>query len=134
MKAIFTDHSREYLSEFERASRAALEAVGNQAVSHAKNNVTAAGRKDTGKMRNDISYRVQGKDVYVGTNTKYAPFHEMGTGIYISGGRKSPWAYQDAEGNWHFTRGLPPIHFLKRAAQEHIAEYKAILKRIFKGG
>ncbi len=121
-----TDNSAETLESFDQNMRAALEACGIQATSNAKQNVTAAGRRRTGAMINSINHRVSGKNAYVGTNISYGKFHEMGTGIYIAGGRKSPWAYQDGDGNWHWTRGIPPIHFIKRSVEEHIAEYKEI--------
>lgn len=74
--------------------------------------------------------------VYIGTNVEYAPFVEMGTGIYAEDedgtpngeGRPDPWAYQDDDGNWHMTRGIKPVHFLKKAASEHTDEYKNLLK------
>ena len=127
-----TDNSAETLASFEQNMKAALEACGNQAASHAKQNVAEASRIKTGAMRNSINHRVSGKNAYVGTNISYAKFHEMGTGIYIAGGRKSPWAYQDGDGNWHWTRGIPPIHFIKRSVEEHIAEYREIFIRFLR--
>ncbi len=134
MSVTFKDNSAQYLAEFDAACRAALEAVGNQAVSHAKRNVTAAGRVDTRVMRGSITHQVKDDTVFVGTNVKYAIFNELGTGIYISGGRKTPWSYQDGHGEWHTTKGMPPIHFLKNAIVQHMNEYVAIIKKIFKGG
>ena len=121
-----TDNSAETLESFEGNMKNALEACGIQAESNAKSVVTEASRVNTGAMRNSISHKVAGKKAYVGTSISYAKFHEMGTGIYIGGGRKSPWAYQDGEGNWHWTRGIPPIHFIKRSVEEHVAEYREI--------
>lgn len=74
--------------------------------------------------------------VYIGTNVEYAPFVEMGTGIYAEDedgmpngeGRTDPWAYQDDDGNWHMTRGIKPVHFLKKAASEHTDEYKNLME------
>lgn len=126
---IFTDNTGEIIRAVEEAAEAALEACGNQAVSHAKTVITEASRANTGALRNSVSHRVQGKDCYIGTNMSYAIFHEYGTGIYIAGGRKSPWAFQDSNGNWHMTRGVPPIHFLKHAAEDHAAEYKEIFRQ-----
>lgn len=134
MPVVFTDNSPETLRELERASKAALEAVGNQAASFAKNNVLAAGRIATGTMRDKIDHKVQGDTVYIGTNVKYAIYNEMGTGIYIAGGRQSPWAYKDAEGNWHRTRGMRPIHFLKNAAANNVQIFRAIILKYLKGG
>lgn len=132
MAVKFTDNSAQTLRDLEILTRVALEAVGNQAVSHAKQTITAAGRIDTGAMRGNISHRVRGDKCYIGTDTSYAIYHELGTGIYIGGGRKSPWAYEDAKGEWHWTRGVRPLHFIKNAAANHVAEYRAIIDRIMR--
>ena len=57
---------------------------------------------------------------YVGTNVDYAPYLHQGTGIYaVNGdGRKTPWSWQDEEGNWHRTVGQPPQPFLENALDE----------------
>lgn len=131
------DNSDKVLEELETAMEAALESVGQQGVSHAKKNITEAGRVDTGALRNSISHAVVKKEkaVYIGTNVEYAVFNEMGTGVHLEGGggRQTPWSYQDAKGNWHRTRGMKPIHFLKRAASEHGEEYKKIIEQQLKG-
>lgn len=126
------DHSSEVLRELERRCEAALEACGNEAVSHAKENITDAGRVDTGNLRNSMSHLVKGDTCYIGTNNEYAIYNEMGTGIYVGGGRTSPWAYQDANGEWHRTRGMKGIHFLKNAVAGHISEYKQIIEKFLK--
>ena len=127
----FTDNSPQVLQDLKSKIEAALEAVGNQAVSHAKQNITAASRVDTGAMRNSMNHLVQGNDCYVGTNQEYAIYHEFGTGIYCEGGggRQTPWTYQDSHGEWHRTRGLRPIHFLKNAIAEHTSEYQQIIEQ-----
>ena len=130
---IYTDNTKEVLSAFESQIKQAMEAVGNQAVSHAKNRVTAEGRIATGTLRNEISHQVVDKDCYVGTNTSYAIFNEMGTGIYVAGGRSSPWSYQDANGEWHRTSGMKPIHMIRDAAAGHEGEYKAIIQSYMTG-
>lgn len=146
-----TDNSAELMRAFENQLNTALDAVGVQAEAHAKQIVSDAkvyghidlkqygekdnSRVDTGAMRNSISHTVHEHDVYIGTNNQYAPYHELGTGIYASqaGGRQSPWYYKDRKGKWHRTRGLYPIHFLKKAASEHTKEYKGIIEKVLKG-
>lgn len=146
-----TDNSGEVLEAFKNQLAVALEAVGTQAESHAKQvisdslvygntDLTKYGEKDnsrvdTGRLRNSVSHTVQQEDVYIGTNLDYAPYHELGTGIYASqpGGRKTPWVYYDRHGKAHKTRGLYPLHFLKKAASEHTDEYKAIIEKIMRG-
>lgn len=147
-----TDNSGEIMRRFEQSLQIALEAVGTQAESHAKQVISDFvvyggvklpenyheednSRVDTGRLRNSVAHAVREHDAYIGSNLEYAPYHELGTGIYASqaGGRQTPWKYQDRQGNWHTTRGLYPIHFLKKAASEHSEEYKAIIEKILKG-
>jgi len=134
MKADFkvtVDNSAAMLDDMETRIQAALEACGQQAVSHAKQNITRASRVDTGAMRNSINHTVKDGKAYIGTNIEYAAYHEVGTGIFAESGkgRKDPWIYKDDQGNWHRTRGIKPIHFLKNAVAENIAEYKAIMAK-----
>lgn len=122
-------------NEIEKKKTAVLEAVGLQAETNAKINITNAGRVDTGRLRNSITHTVSGDNVYIGTNVEYGIWHEVGTGIYADDGqgRKSPWAYQDSKGVWHYTKGVKPSHFLKNAVSEHMDEYKQIAENILKG-
>ena len=136
MNVTVYDHTEEILDALAEKVSAALEAVGNQAVSHAKQNVTEGDRRRTGTLENSISHLVDdgSKTVHIGTNNEYAIYNEMGTGIHVEGGggRQTPWHYQDAQGNWHTTRGMRPIHFLKNAIANHIEEYRAIIEQILK--
>lgn len=133
-----TDNSAEVLAALQEQVEAALEAVGNQAVSHSKSIVTAESRVDTGALRNSINHLVSMDEqaVYVGTNQEYAIFNEYGTGIYLDGGggRQSPWSYKDKRGKWHRTRGMKPIHFLRDAIAKHLDEYKQIIELYLRGG
>lgn len=118
---------------------AALTDCGSQAEGYAKSTLTVTGRRGEGFLINSISNTVKvEKDramAYVGTNNEYAPYHEMGTGIYAEGGggRQTPWSYKDRHGEWHTTRGIRPTHFLKNAIADHIDEYKAIIEAHLKG-
>ena len=127
---VTADNTAEVLRELETKIAAALEACGNQAVSHAKQNITEAGREDTGAMRNSITHQVEGDTCYVGTNIEYAIYNEYGTGVFADSGkgRQTPWSYQDEKGKWHRTKGMKPIHFLKNAIANHISEYKSIIE------
>lgn len=134
MAVKFIDNSAQFLADLEIQRKAGLEACGNQAVSHSKSIITSAGRIATGNMHDHVDHKVQDEVCYVGTNTRYAIYNEMGTGIYIAGGRKTPWHYKDAEGEWHTTKGMPPIHFIKNSLANFIAEYKAIFIKHLRGG
>lgn len=125
------DNSDEFLKLFEERKEAILEACGLTAETYAKMLTPV----DSGRLRNSITHTVKGDEVYIGTNVAYAPWIELGTGIYASDGqgRKSPWAYQDSKGKWHWTKGIKPRHMLKRSIEDHKGEYKAIVEEILKG-
>lgn len=129
-----TDNSRQFLSELHSKIGVALEAAAIQAESHAVRIITQEKRVDTGAMKNSISHSVSGDTAYIGSNLEYAVYHELGTGIYASqgGGRKTPWFYVGRDGKKHRTVGLKPIHFLKRAIEENVSEYKAIIEQEMK--
>lgn len=62
----------------------------------------------------------------VGTNKEYAPYVEMGTGLFSTNkdGRHTPWVYKDAKGNEHVCIGQKPQPFLQPALQENIDTIK----------
>lgn len=53
------DHSDEVLAALRNAVERAAMAIGETAVKHAKDNITAQGAVDTGRLRNSITYMVQ---------------------------------------------------------------------------
>lgn len=104
---------------------AALEEIGIRAEAYA----TLACPVDTGTLRKSIAHARDDTAAYIGTNVKYAPFVELGTGIFAEkGGRKTPWSYKDAKGHWHKTSGMKPQPFLRPALQNHIDEYEQVVK------
>ena len=123
---VFNDYSADVLNEFHDAVLRALERCGEQAEGYAKDLAPV----DTGNLRNSISHKVDDGEpaVYIGSNTSYAPYVELATGIYAEGGRPTPWVYQDENGNWHWTRGNKAQPFLKPAVADHAKEYQSIIK------
>lgn len=125
------------LGEMQRRKLAALEAIGLTAEKHAKENLTAFPRVDTGRLRNSIAHAVAPSEeaVYIGTNVSYAVYVELGTGIHASdgNGRKTPWVYIDSEGKAHVTKGMKPTHYLRDAACNHSEEYKKLATTYLKG-
>ena len=79
MKVDYKDNSQQILSALEKGKRNALTAIGSSAETHAKDNITADDLIDTGRLRNSISYAVDGESAYIGTNVEYAPYLELGT-------------------------------------------------------
>lgn len=129
---VITTNKDAFLKAADEAIERALEAVGLDAVGNAQDIITAEGRVDTGQMRNSIAYQVETgeKAVYIGSNLEHAIYNEVGTGIFAEGGggRKDPWVYTDAKGETHYTHGMKPIHFLKRAVSENASEYEQIIE------
>lgn len=129
-------HADLFKDAVKEAVEAALEAVGLQAEGYAKANITAAGRVDTGELRNSVTHQVEESEqaVYIGSGLEYAIYNEVGTGIYAEGGggRKDPWMYVDDNGVGHRTVGMKPIHFLKDAVADNGEEYRQIAESVLK--
>lgn len=138
MKFDLTDNSDDVLTALHDAVAKGLEMCGLTAEGYAKENITANKSVDTGTLRNSITHQVveDERTVYIGTDVEYAPYVELGTGIYAEGGggRPTPWVYQDEKGNWHWTRGNVAQPFLAPAAKDHVKEYEAILKEALENG
>lgn len=87
---------------------------------------------DTGELRRSITHYATQEECVIGTNLFYAPYLELGTGLWaVSGdGRKDvPWSYKDEEGNWHSTVGIhphpymgPALHDNRRKIEKEIAK------------
>lgn len=106
-----TSHISEVKNATDEAITRALEAIGIQCSSHAKEELTNDPvRVDTGRLRNSITSTVQGNAAYVGTNVEYA--------IYVHEG----------------TRKMRPNRFLKNAVVKNKDEYKAIAEAELKKG
>ena len=133
MSSTFVDNSDEILRARGQACDRGLFRCGEKAVEYAKDLCPV----DTGNLRNSISAAViDGKEVRVGTPTKYAIYQEMGTGQYAEGGggRPTPWKYQDAQGIWHWTAGNRAHPFIKPAVADHGNTYRKIMEDEMKNG
>ena len=131
MQITLEDHSKEVLAAMESACAVALEMCGLAAEDYAKRLCPV----DTGNLRNSITHTVDTaeKSAYVGTNSEYAVYVEMGTGQYVAGGRPTPWVYKDEKGNWHMTHGQRAQPYIKPAVADHSAQYKKIIEQTLKG-
>lgn len=132
MTVDFKDNSKAVLEAFQQAVEKGLEECGLVAEGYAKKLAPV----DTGNLRNSISHKVDTDEpaCYIGSNVEYAVYQEMGTGQYVTGGRPTPWVYQDAKGNWHWTKGNPAKPFLKPAVADHAKEYRQIIEQELKNG
>ena len=127
MKVILDDHSAEVLSALDAAIARGLEKCGLVGEGYAKKLCPV----DTGNLRNSITHTVTNsgeRAAYVGTDSEYAIYVEMGTGKYVTGGRPTPWVYKDAQGNWHMTHGQRAQPYIKPAVADHAQQYQKIIK------
>jgi hypothetical protein len=102
---IVQNNKDEILRLVKQATDAALWAIGTEMEGNAKIYET---RVKTGLLHNSISHAETDDTVYVGTDVKYAPVHELG-------GRK-----------------ISALHFLQRSVSDHIDRYKKILEASLK--
>ncbi len=132
MNIQLTDNSDEVISVMKAAALRALEKCGLTAEGYAKKLCPV----DTGNLRNSISHGVDSEEpaAYIGTNSEYAAYVELGTGQYYPGGRQDPWAYQDHKGNWHRTSGNKAQPYLKPAVADHSQTYNQIIEDEMKNG
>lgn len=128
MSVEITDNSKKVSAAIKAALLRGLEKCGLVAEGYAKKLCPV----DTGNLRNSITHVVDEQEpaAIIGTDNEYAAYVELGTGIYAEGGggRPTPWVYQDAKGNWHYTRGNKAQPFLKPAAADHAIQYRKILE------
>lgn len=128
MTVEFHSNLGEVLKGSEEAIARAAEIIGGMAESYAKQLCPV----DTGNLRNSITHTTENNNrtVVIGSSVKYAPFVELGTGKFAENGdgRQTPWSYQDSNGNWHTTSGMPPRPYLRPAIENHKDEYKHVLQ------
>lgn len=134
MSVEIQDNSKEISAAIKEALLRGLEKCGLVAEGYAKKLCPV----DTGNLRNSITHAVDEQEpaAIVGTNNEYAAYVELGTGKYAEGGggRPTPWVYQDAKGNWHYTHGNKPHPFLKPAVADYKDQYRKILEDELKNG
>ena len=132
MKVEITDNSGKVKEELEAACLRALEKCGLVAEGYAKDLCPV----DTGDLRNSITHQVDSGEpaAYIGTDSEYGAYVELGTGKYYPGGRQEPWTYQDANGNWHMTHGQRAKPYLKPAIADHADKYRRIIEEELKNG
>ena len=66
------------------------------------------------------------------SNKKYAVWVHFGTGIYAQDGdgRKTPWLYEDKQGNLHRTAGVKPKPYMTLGAQKALPKIVKIMSKI----
>lgn len=126
-----TDNTALTREAIQAACARALEECGLMAEGYAKNLCPV----DTGNLRNSITHQVDVSELLcrIGSNSEYAVYVELGTGIYYPGGHQTPLVYQDAKGNWHLTHGQRAQPYLKPAVADHVQQYKWIFEGEMRG-
>lgn len=124
---ILTDLSDAVLEAFGDAVARTLVRWGQEGEGYAKDLVPV----DTGNLRNSITHKVKlgEKATYIGTNSEYAAYVELGTGKYSKTGGGTPkthWAYMGDDGEWHIGKPMKPQPYLKPAVANHRQTYKNI--------
>ena len=107
MEVNITDNSPEVQAAFNDKIALVLGAIGEIAEGYAKEDCPV----DTGRLRNSITHRTEGKDEYIGTNVEYAPYVEL-------------------IDRYNHTNGK--AHFLRDAATTHGEEFKTTAEIILK--
>lgn len=155
------DKSEQITHILENRLSGILSAIGVKAQEHAVKNIVNFKYVKTGQAKNSITFAVNGGKVYVGSNLKYFPYLELGTGVHASDGhgRRGYWVYVPGEkyerkGNKkiytlqeaiviaemlrekgldaHVTNGIKPSHAIRNSISEHMDEYKQIVAEGFK--
>lgn len=91
-----------------------------------------------GQLQRSIDFIVSddGTEGVVYSNLRYAPYVEVGTGIYASkgGGRQKPWRYPiyiDGQVQFRTTRGMKPRPYLEPALTQNTSRIKDCFKGMF---
>lgn len=129
----FIDNSVQVKSAIEAAAIKWLHEAAGEIQAQTMRNT----REDTGKTKQSWEYRVDTaeKKAVVGSNAENAIWEEFGTGQYaIKGnGRKTPWKYQDRNGNWHTTRGKKPTRAFFKAYTMNKSKLKKSFESAMRG-
>lgn len=92
---------------------------------------------DTGQLKASWSYKVNEEklEAQIGSPSENAIWEEFGTGEFAMNGdgRKTPWRYQDAKGNWHTTTGKRPKRAFFRAYTSSKSKLITAARKKFKG-
>lgn len=106
MSVEFKSNKEEVLAALADAIKQGLEIIGGAAEGYAADQCPV----DTGRLQGSIAHEPEGdKTMVVGTNVEYAPYVELGT------------------------RKMRSQPFLRPAAEDHVSQYKSIMRRVLGG-
>lgn len=123
------DMSEEIKSAAKEQVLRALSRIGSKMHEYA----TKLAPVKTGALRDSIAFQVDPDEpaVYIGSNSEYATYVELGTGEYseVGGTPKKRWVYQDkATGQYRIGTPQKPRRFIKETIEKNINDYKEIIK------
>lgn len=137
-------HRAEAEDELASATARALEIIGIKAEKYAKALCPVGTPESTGikgyrggTLRNSITHQVEESkgagSVTIGSNVEYAPYVELGTGPYFD---TPPAWLQFGTNKGSGTGGgyVKPRPYLRPAVENHISDYKNIIKSELKKG
>ena len=138
---IKSDNTKQAIEEKDKFVLQILEKWGMTAESYAKSNLTAAGRVDTGLLRNSITYALSGEkpniETYRGDNASKYGGEGIPSGRYdgvapeAKKGEASVYIGTNVEYGAYVELGtdtMSPTHFLKRAISDHFDQYRDMAK------
>ncbi len=89
----------------------------------------------TGQLQRSIDFEVaeDGTEGVIFSNLEYAPYVEVGTGIYSTkgNGRDTPWSYQIYGGEWVTTVGQRAQPYLEPALQQNTSKIRECFEGMF---
>ena len=126
-------HTDDAIAEIKRLAVAWLHEAAGELESQTKRNTAV----DTGQLKGSWTNTVNTEklEAQIGSPLENAIWEEFGTGQYAlnGNGRKTPWVYQDAKGNWHKTSGKRPKRALFNAFTTKKKALIASAQNKFKG-
>lgn len=131
---ITKDNKEEVLAGLTDAVEKSLTMIGIKAEKYAKARCPVGTSESTGQkgyrggtLRNSITFVVEGDKLYVGSNVKYAPYVELGTGPNF----EPPPEWETFESSKGSGVGHSYVHarpYLRPAIEDHLETYKNIIK------
>lgn len=132
-------------NELERNLRRLAEQLGTdylypamaRACAVVRNDAVDMAPHDTGELKRSIDFQVEsdGTEGTIFSNLKYAPYVEVGTGIYAKrGGRDTPWTYPYYDhGATRFatTKGRRPQPYLEPALRQNTTRVRNCFEGMF---
>lgn len=127
----FEDYSIKVIAELDNAKTAFLHEAAGEIEAQLKRTTPVK----SGILAGSWQYLVKDDTAYIGSPINNSIWNEFGTGQYaIKGdGRKTPWVYQDAKGNWYTTTGKQPQRTLQKAFASQKTKLPKLLAQKLKG-